>query len=408
MTTVAAIALVPALAAGRVALVAVAAPLLWVLATGHRNRPPTLAVAVEVDTDRVLEGEELRVRAVLHLDDVVAQADVELVVPPTFDVVTGDRRVLAFRTSHVEQEWAVVPRRWGRWAPATVRVRLHAAGRLHEVSLSCAADEVTVFPRPAVLSRLLAPALLPNRLGDHASRAVGEGVEFAGIRPYVWGDRQRRINWAASTRRGRLQTNQYAAERAVDLVLLLDGYSDAGPLGDSSLDRAVRGVVGTAQSYLRQHDRVGLVTMGGILRWLRPDVGERQAYRVVDAVLSARSGESLVDPDLAGRLPATVLPSGALVVVFSALLDARALDAVRDLRGRGHPVVVVDVLGVEPQPDPTVPTALLALRLWRLDHAALHHELGGLGVPVVDWASSEESLDAALAPVARLPLRVGR
>ena len=76
-----------------------------------------------------------------------------------------------------------------------------------------------------VLSRL------PNRLGEHAARVPGEGTEFAGVREYVPGDRQRAINWPASTRLGRLQVNTFAAERSQDIVLVVDATSDVGPPG---------------------------------------------------------------------------------------------------------------------------------------------------------------------------------
>ena len=65
-----------------------------------------------------------------------------------------------------------------------------------------------------------------------AARVPGEGTEFAGVREYVPGDRQRAINWPASTRLGRLQVNTFAAERSQDMVLLVDATSDVGPPGE--------------------------------------------------------------------------------------------------------------------------------------------------------------------------------
>jgi uncharacterized protein (DUF58 family) len=47
------------------------------------------------------------------------------------------------------------------------------------------------------------------------------------VREYVPGDRQRSINWPASTRRGRLQVNTFAAERSQDVVLLVDATQRA-------------------------------------------------------------------------------------------------------------------------------------------------------------------------------------
>ena len=44
----------------------------------------------------------------------------------------------------------------------------------------------------------------------------------ADVREYVPGDRQRSINWPATTRRGRLQVNTFQAERSQDVIILVE------------------------------------------------------------------------------------------------------------------------------------------------------------------------------------------
>ena len=51
------------------------------------------------------------------------------------------------------------------------------------------------------------------------------------MREFVPGDRQRRINWPATTRRGRLQLNTFAAERTQNVVIIADASSDVGEPG---------------------------------------------------------------------------------------------------------------------------------------------------------------------------------
>jgi uncharacterized protein (DUF58 family) len=51
--------------------------------------------------------------------------------------------------------------------------------------------------------------------------------------------------------------------------------------------------------------------------------------------------------------------------------------------------------------------AALAIRVWRLDRAALRSSLDRLGVPVVTW-DSDDQLDAALAALRRVPLSARR
>src|SRR4029077_13752689 len=98
------------------------------------------------------------------------------------------------------------------------------------------------------------------RRREHPAPISGEGIEFSGVGEYVPGDQQRSINWAASTRRGRLQVNTFAAERSQDVVLLVGSTSDVGEPGSSALDLALRGAGAAARAYLEARDRVGVIT----------------------------------------------------------------------------------------------------------------------------------------------------
>ena len=245
----------------------------------------------------------------------------------------------------------------------------------------------------------LVPAELLRRIGEHTGRAVGEGVEFAGIRPYVPGDQLRDVNRAVSIRRGQLHVNQRAAARAADLVVMIDAFGDAGPVCERALDVAVHGAAALVTAYLQVSDRAGLVVLGGLLRWLGPAAGDRQFYRIAEMMLAARY-DSFVTPDV-GRIPRTALPPGTLVVVFTPLLDPRGFSALSDLRQRGFPLIVVDTLRDEP-PAPARADARLALRLWRLDRAATRLAPRALGVPAPRWPEGTE-LDGVLAPLRGTP-----
>jgi uncharacterized protein (DUF58 family) len=391
--------LVPVLV-GRPALLALAAPPLCLLAAGLGDLPPRrLTVTTGVDTHRCLEDEPVTVTARVTLPVRVDQLDIELDPAGTIEIAEGQPRVSWTGTDAATAEWVVRPSRWGRRSFGPVRVTVRAAGRLLRAEVACPLAEAVVLPSPEAARRTPLPAELPPRLGEHVSRSAGEGVEFHGIRTFAYGDRSRRINWPASTRRGRLQVNMFEAERAVDVVLLIDALSDVGEPGHTSLDASVRGATALAQAYLRTADRVGVVTLGGFTRWLAPDVSARQFYRIAEAVLDVRLDNSEVPPDLA-RVPRSALLPGALLVLFSPLLHERALEVVRELRERGFALVVIDVLTAEPDPDPRLRSSALALRLWRLDRAALTWQLGQLGVPVLPW-DGDGPLDDALAAVQR-------
>jgi uncharacterized protein (DUF58 family) len=254
-----------------------------------------------------------------------------------------------------------------------------------QASLTLRPGRVEVFPHPPAARASLLPADLLRRIGEHTATASGAGIEFSGIRGYQPGDRLRDLNWAVTSRLGQPYVNQRAALHAADLVIMIDAFSDVGPPGDTTLDLAVRGAAGLATAYLRTGDRVGMVVLGGVLKWLAPSPGNRHFFRIVEMAFGVRFA-SEANPDL-DRVPRTALPPRALVVLFSPLLDRRALNAVTDLRQRGVSLVIVDVLTREPPAQPQLPMSQLAVRLWRLDRSALRSSLAGLGVPVLSWDS---------------------
>ncbi|REF36700.1 DUF58 domain-containing protein [Thermasporomyces composti] len=331
--------------------------------------------------------------------------------PGSFDVPDGRVRQ-AFAVAELVARWTVRAQRWGRWRLGPLRIRVRTPGWGYVGVANLRLSELTVFPPPARARDITIPPMLLARLGTHVGRRAGSGSEFIGIRTFAVGDAVRRINWPVSTRRitsGELYVNEYAAERAADVVAVVDTTTDVGPAGWSSLDIGVRGAASVVQAYLRYADRVGIVALGGRVRWLKPDVGTRQYYRVVETLLASRLDGSFVEPDLF-RLPRQALPPGALVFVFSPLLDPRVIDVIRDLRERGHPVVVVDVLTTEPpvrgrRVGPwTEEQRHMALRIWRLDREVLVRELEVIGATVVVW---DETAGVPLERVRLQPLLRG-
>jgi uncharacterized protein (DUF58 family) len=419
LATVALLALVAALLTGHAALVLLAAPALCALALLPRRpadrRPAELDVDIALSGSRCFEGEDITVtatvRAAQPLDEVVVELQPapqaalgpETGPSPRTQAALGPEtgpspRTQAFlRARRASARWVIRCDRWGRYSPGVVQVTARS-GAL-QTSRQVELDPLEVFPRPARMRPRLVPAELLRRIGEHTGRAVGEGVEFAGIRPYQPGDQLRDVNRAVSIRRGQLHVNQRSAARAADLVVMIDAFGDGGPVSERTLDLAVHGASALVTAYLRVSDRAGLVVLGGLLRWLGPAAGDRQFYRVAEMMLAARY-DSFVTPDV-GRIPRTALPPGTLVVVFSPLLDPRGFGAIADLRQRGFPLIVVDTLRDEPPPE-TRADARLALRLWRLDRTATRTALRNLGVPVLQWSERTE-LDSVLAPLRQPP-----
>lgn len=400
--TLAAVALAAALCTGHAWVLALAAAPLTLLALSlpRGPRPEQVEAAVRVEPRRFFEGESVTARVTLTHDGVVGRLDPAVMLGPgvRLDHLTVGR-------SHLELR--LTAERWGRWTLGTVDIDLYDTGGIARRTLRAELGEVAVFPRPTATGLTPIPVRLPQRLGEHTAVQRGEGVEVTGVHPYVRGERQRRINWPATTRRGSLQLHQFAAERTADTVVLLDVLTDVrDPVtGASTLDETFRAAAGLVRAYLRTHDRVGVVSIGGATRWLQPGSGEAYFYRIVESVLEVRKDVAHRSTGI-NRLPPPALPAGALVYVFTPLTDQRILDVLHQVRGRANPMVVVEIPTGDPQVEPGDRSAELALRLWRADRDAIKFALAERGIAVISHRPGE-TLDVALAPLLRTRIHGG-
>ena len=381
LATVAAMAVLAAImsARGELAVIAVL-PLVLLTMSPRSALPRSVGVAARLDPVRCVEDDELALTLqtdAAGVDRVEATVELPAHTDGRLEETDHDGATTTAR-------WAVIPHRWGRYRTGPLRLRITAAHGLYAATFDVPIEEIVVYPGGSPLARAVAPRELPARFGEHPSRAAGSGVEFAGVRPYVDGDRRRDIDWRTSARQQQLFVRQYAAERSFTVVVVLDVGVDAGEPGQSTLDLTVRAATGLAQTYLAAHDRVGVVSLGGSLRWLVPAAGVRQLHRVAESVMQVRLDDSQVGGGI-DRVPPAALPSGAFVCVVSPLLDERALEAVRDLRARGFGMVVVDVLTTEPAVPGRSELGQLALRVWRMERESVRAELARLGVPLLGW-----------------------
>ena len=227
--------LLTALVFSRPELVALTAPFLLALAAGLvLATPPRLSARVELDHERLLEGDEVAARIVVESGTRVDRLDLYVQLPDGVELADG-RNPLALRLAA------------GEHAGARHHATRNALGRAH------ARPAVHPRPRPARLPRLggdgsdapaaarlsargrPAPLLQPRETqvfsGNEVSRRKGEGIEFADIRLWGPGDPLNRINWRASARRNELWVNESHPERNTDVIIFVDSFAEAR-LGD--------------------------------------------------------------------------------------------------------------------------------------------------------------------------------
>lgn len=391
LLTCAAVAFVVAVIGGLWQLVAFAAPFVGVLCSIGWQRPvPSARVHAEPAAHRCFETERARVTVWADAEPEAVLLAVSTPAGMRCDVVGAGPR----QTVEVSAD------RWGRY-PVRAHLRVTARGGLLEGRGVVDAATVYVFPQAPPQATAIPRTELLDRLGTHLTRHIGPGVEYADVRRYVPGDQLRTVNWPVSARRGSLHVTQRLTDRAADVVVLVDNYPQpAGPATEAA-DRTARGAVQVVQSALRGGDRAGVVALGDRRpRWLGADIGRRQFYRVLDAMLAVDDGFETTPGTLA---PRAAVPPGAIVVAFSTMLDTEFALALIDLRKRGHTVVAVDVLEGAPFAEDT---DRLVARMWGLQRSFMYRDMGTIGVDVVSWRAVD-TLDQAmqLVPDHRRPVR---
>jgi uncharacterized protein (DUF58 family) len=290
-------------------------------------------------------------------------------------------------------------RTWGRVRPGRWMLAAVGPGDLWTARLTGRLPLLDVVPNPVGWPTTAQSQIVRPWPGNRPSRWSGAGGEPDGATPYRPGSDLRRINWRVSQRRDDLYVTTFAAERAQDVIIVVDALVDGEPGLTSSrargggsrqvptLDRAVRAAAGIAHTHLRAGDRVGILVVSPGIAWVPPAGGRRHLLRLEQTLLHARDHDSVVPPDLT-RVPHSVIPQGAAVVMLSPLLSETSITMIGDLRRRGLPLLVVEI-------DPGRPltrrgrTDDLTSRLWELVRAGTRADLRQHGVAVLPWPATD-------------------
>jgi len=420
-----ALAALAAAIAGRIEpLVTIAPFAAAILAALFNEGTPRVRTHHHVEQGAVHEDEAVDVHLEVHPDADVGVLELLDPLPRWAEVTSGNNRIVRpLSAGHTERfHYQVRFRRRARVTLGGLRQRWHDPSALvrWEQELP-ASSELTVRPRATPIAHPVRPVRTQVYMGNYPAPTIGEGLEIAELRPHAPGDRLRSINWRASLRMGTLHVNDYAPERNADVVLLLDTFADAGPPGVRLLDTATRIAASLADHFLAARNRVGLIELSGILKWVIPASGPRQRYRLFENLTDVAVRQSYVGQDLR-TIPARILPSRAFIIAISGLVDARFAFAAGDLHARGFNVVLV-VLDAAEAAEHAIRTQrrdprsrLLgpaAADLWRLELDERLRSLQHAGVPVVPCAADTppelvaRAIDRLRRSVAGLRARMG-
>jgi len=208
---------------------------------------------------------------------------------------------------------------------------------------------VRVYPNFQALARytLLATDNRLSQIGVLQVRRRGEGTEFHQLREYRQGDPQRAIDWKASARTARLIAREYEEDKDQRVLLVIDcGRRMASKDAElSHFDHTLNAALLLGHVALRQGDAVGMITMGGVQRYLEPRKSVAAVHAMLNRVYDLEPTLAVPDYDLAASEVMRHMRRRALVILLTNLRDEddeTLLPALRLLRTR-HLVVLASL-----------------------------------------------------------------
>ncbi|NGM68928.1 DUF58 domain-containing protein [Natronolimnobius sp. AArcel1] len=276
---------------------------------------PETAVSLEREwaPKTPLPGEQIEVTLTVRNESDRTLPDVRVAdgVPDTLEVIDGEAMAAMTLRAGEETtlEYTLQPRR-GTYVFGAPWVRLRSLS-----ATAVATGEVAVAGDTDLECRVPLDGLPVHRetipfAGSVASDSGGPGYEFHSTREYQQGDPLSRINWRRYARTGELGTVQYREQESTNVVILVDGRSDAGmaaaPGRPDGLTLAAYAAIVTSTTLSNGGHNVGLAGLGvrgetpgvytGPPAYVEPgtsaDVSGRIA-RVCDAIAARASGTTL-------------------------------------------------------------------------------------------------------------------
>lgn len=198
--------------------------------------------------------------------------------------------------------------------------------------------------------------------GQYHSIFKGKGMEFDAVREYTPGDEIRSIDWNVTARSGKPFTKQFAEERELTVVMLVDSSASMnfGTTGEFKNELAAVLCALLAFSAIKNNDRVGLVSFSDDLELHIPArKGRRHALRLVRDVLFHQPRRSGSDLKKAIEFVSRTQKKRAIVFVISDFFDEGFQRSMQILE-RTHDVVAIQL--TDPREEALTNLGLVRLR----------------------------------------------
>lgn len=182
--------------------------------------------------------------------------------------------------------------------------------------------------------------------GEYHSAFKGQGMEFAEVRPYLYGDDIRSIDWNVSARYDETYVKIFEEEREQTLMLLVDvsGSGDFGARGRFKRELAAELCAVLAFSAVQNNDKVGLILFSDEIElFVPPKKGRRHVLRMVRDLFAHDVHSRGTDLSVALDHVVRVLHRRSIVLVLSDFMTDGYDSALRAV-ARRHDTVAFHLL----------------------------------------------------------------
>lgn len=198
---------------------------------------------------------------------------------------------------------------------------------LHSNGVNVTLDELLFYKQQSIKWLPPAKSLWSQLLGQHQSRQLGRGMDFAEVRQYQAGDDIRAIDWRVTARTGKTHTKLFSEEKEKPVVLYLD-LSASMMFGSTlQLKSIVMMHMASLIAWLTiaQKDRIGaVIDTGTQLIELKPTARNRGPlaifqHLITQSALQLTAAKNTESHNLSPAFQAIhrVAPKGAEIILLS-------------------------------------------------------------------------------------------
>ena len=228
--------------------------------------------------------------------------------------------------------------------------------------------------------------------GEYHSAFKGQGMEFAEVRPYQFGDDIRSIDWNVSARYSETYIKIFEEEREQTVILAVDisGSEDFGTVYKFKREVAAEICAIVAFSAIQNNDKVGLLLFSDRVElFVPPKKGRRHVLRLIRDLFAHERTSTKTDLSPALNHLLHVLNRRSIVLLVSDFMDSDFEAPLRAL-SRRHDTVAVHLL--DPREIELPPVGLLELT----DAETMENIVVDTGSSRVRDAFAEEAADRQL------------